>query len=218
MAVITISREFGSGGSRIADAVARGLDYHLIDKKTIGRLLAAYGLVEFDKEYDSEIGFWGAFDSQVKEMVSMLNRVTRALARHGNVVILGRGAFAVLRGYSDVLNVRIQAPLEDRLVRVMAEMEISERSKAEELLREGDRVRSSFVHTMYGLRWDASSAFDLVVDTSKVAPETAASWITEAARKAPAGRKGSRTIDIEADATLDETIASELLCRKTHRQ
>ncbi len=217
MGVITISREFGSGGSRIAAEVARELGYHLIDKKTIGRLLAAYGLIEFDREYDSELGFWASFDSQVKEMVSMLNRVTRALARHGNVVVLGRGAFAVLHGYIDVLNVRIQAPLESRLARVMAEMEIAERAKAEELLREGDRVRSSFVHTMYGMRWDASSAFDLVLDTSKIPAELAASWIAEALRRSKTERKGTRTLDIEADTTLDETIQAELHCLEKHR-
>ena len=51
MSVITISREFGSEGDRIAQKVAQTLDYHFVDQKFIGTILGQYGYVEFDKEY-----------------------------------------------------------------------------------------------------------------------------------------------------------------------
>ena len=54
-----------------------------------------YGLVEFDQEYDRLRGFWDKFNEQKDDrrrlMGNMLNVVIRAVARHGNAVILGRG-------------------------------------------------------------------------------------------------------------------------------
>src|SRR5512135_3353328 len=108
MSVITISREFGSDGSYIAEKVAQALGYHFADKKTLEDVLTQYGFVEFDKEYDAARGLWARFDARTMDMINMLNRVIQAVARHGNVVILGRGSFAVLGGLADVLNVRIQ--------------------------------------------------------------------------------------------------------------
>jgi cytidylate kinase len=219
MAVITISREFGCSGRVVAQRVAEILGYHLVDKKTIGRLLAGYGLIEFDTEYDSSLGIWAAFDSKFKEMVSMLNRVTRAVARHGNAVILGRGSFVVLAGFGDVLNVRIQAPLPVRIERVMEEESLADKEKAEAVVREEDKVRISFVASMYGARWDNCGAFDLVIDTAKISAERAAHWIADAAGNLePDFASGApMTEAIEADPTLDKAVADELECGMAHR-
>ncbi|HTX71687.1 MAG TPA: cytidylate kinase-like family protein [Rectinemataceae bacterium] len=218
MSIITISREFGSGGGKIAEAVAARLGYHLVDKQSLGRILGAYGLVSFSDEYESPLGFWANFDGQIKEMVGMLDRATRAVARHGDAVILGRGSFAILCGFTDVLHVRIKAPFERRVDRVMSENGPMERAVAENTVREGDRVRSSFVQTMYGMRWDLCSVFDLVVDLGKISPESATSFILEAARGLPAsGRPGARCQDITADDTLDQTVAEVLGCAELHR-
>jgi cytidylate kinase len=54
--------------------------------------------------------------------------------------------------------------------------------QAEALITQGDKVRSEFVKTFYGVEWEKSSAFDMVINTSKVAPEKAISWIVEAAK------------------------------------
>ncbi len=79
MAVITISREFGSEGDTIAEKVAQALGYHLVDKAVIGSLLSQYGLVEFEKDYDVLPGFRERFSGQKEQrrdqMVSMLNQI-----------------------------------------------------------------------------------------------------------------------------------------------
>jgi len=217
MAVITISREFGAGGLRIAEESARELGYHLVDKNSMGRLLASYGLIEFSREYDSEFGIWATFDSQLKEMVSMLDRVMRAVARHGNAVILGRGAFAVLGGYENALNVRIKAPFVLRVDRVMAEQGLTQRSRAEAAVREGDKVRGSFVQSFYGVRPDALNAFDLVIDTGKIDGQAVVRWLVQAARALEAGQGGGPVVaDIEADVTLDSAVDALLGCTLKH--
>jgi cytidylate kinase len=218
MSVITISRESGSAGSYIAERVAQTLDYHFVDKKTIEQILIQYGFVEFKKEYDSVPGFWTRFDPQRVEMVKMLDRVIQALARHGNGVILGRGSFAVIGGFADVLNVRIQAPLPVRVKRMMEQQKITEIGQAEAIVKESDAVRAVFIESFYGVRWDAANAFDLVINTGKVPPELAVTWLVETV-KALNQRKGGderTTSAIQVDPILTTVVSTILDCQMTH--
>jgi cytidylate kinase len=212
MPIVTISREFGSAGKAVANQTADLLAYHLVDKAVIGRILAGYGLIDFEKAYESEAGIWSTFDSGLRTIVSMLERIGFAVARHGHSVILGRGSYVVLAGIPGVLNVRIRAPFEWRVERIMAEKNANDRALVEAEVREGDKVRSSFVSSIYGLRWDSMDRFDLVIDTSKVRASMAASWIAQAIRAMPALDPGV-TLDprlASPDPILDEAIAAEL--------
>lgn len=148
----------------------------------------------------------------------MLNQVIKALASHGDVVILGRGSFAVFAGYSDVLNVRVQAPFDVRVGRMMERRDTTDRAQAEAAVRELDKVRAAFVEFSYGTRWDLASAFDVVIDTGKVLPDLGATWLVEAAR-ALKGRKteGQPSASmLEADSTLAKAIADALQCQAVH--
>jgi cytidylate kinase len=212
MAVLTISREVGSRGAYIGQRVADALDYRFVDKESIELVLRDYGLqAHFQELYGSEPGLWTLFDRTRAVTLEMLNDVILALARRDNVVILGRGGYAVLGGFADVLNVRVQAPFAHRLPRAMDEFRIADRSEAEELLRERDRLRNNFVESSYHIRWDDSSAFNLVIDTSKVYPDKAIDWLAEAVEilegQEFAGERTTRSIEV--DSVL-EVAVSEL--------
>jgi len=221
MAVITISREFGSGGDTIAKHVAQNLGYHLVDKEFIGALLSQYGLVEFDREYDHLPGFWEKFNAYKEQrrdqMVKMLNQVIEAVARHGDVVILGRSGFVVLAGYADVLHVRLQAPFPVRVGRVMVQHKFTY-ERAEALVKDRDRVRVTFVEEFYQVPWEAMLAFDLVINTAKVSTTHVTTWITEAvqafAGKAKADQK--LTSLIEVDPVLAGAVSEQLKCKLVH--
>jgi cytidylate kinase len=212
MSVVTISREFGSEGSTIARQVAQKTGYHFVDKNVIGEVLIQYGFVEFKQEYDSVSSFWTGFDSRRAEMVGMLNRVIRALARHNDVVILGRGSFAVLDDFADVLNVRIQAPLSLRIKRVMAHKSIDNVEQAEAWVEENDKVRASFIEWFYGVPWHTASAFDVVLDTSKVSPDLAVGWLVDTVSGMNETKTGGAqtTRMIEVDPILSSVVAEVL--------
>lgn len=180
MAVITISREFGSGGRTIAEQLAHKLGYPLVDKKKMSKVLVQYGFVEFQYEYDSELGFWTRFDERRSEMIGMLNRAIQALAQHGNVVILGRGSYAVLGGFADVLNVRVQAALSARTERVMTRYNLTDIEQARRLVLENDKIRTDFINAYYSVPWDATHAFDMVINTGKIFPDMVVDWLVEA--------------------------------------
>lgn len=221
MSVITISREYGSEGDAIAQNTAKTLGYHFVDKTFIGDILGQYGYVEFDKEYESLPSFWERFDAQRGNqrdaMMKLLNQVIQAVARHGNVVILGRSGFEALGGFDDVLHVRLQAPFAVRVGRVMEYQNITF-DQAETIVRENDKVRQAFVEEFYKVPWGAIHAFDLVINTGKVPPELAVDLIVNTEKTRMANPEmGRSTADIEVDRILADALSDMLGCHKEHR-
>ena len=222
MSVITISREFGSEGDAIARKVAQALDYHFVDQKFIGTILTQYGYVEFDKEFSSLPTFWERFDAQREKqrdvMANMLNQVIQAVAHHGDVVILGRSGFEVLRGFTDVFHVRVQAPFSVRVERVMEQQKIT-LEQAELMVKSKDKVRLAFVEEFYEIPWGSIQAFDLIVNTGKISPDLATSWVIEGVKAFMSGRETDQPAiaSLVVDRILAESVSDELKCKKEHK-
>jgi CMP/dCMP kinase len=222
MAAITVSRDYGSDGDVIAQKVAETLGYHLVDLKFIGNILGQYGYVEFDKEYRNLPTFWERFDAELllhrDTMVNMLNQVIQAVAKHGNVVILGRSGFEVLRGYTGVFHVRVQAPFSVRVGRVMEQQNLTF-EEAEQMVKSKDKVRLAFVEEFYKVPWGSIQAFDLIVNTEKVSPNLATTWVIDGvnAYMAGLGTDQPTTASIELDRILVDSVTEVLQCKKTHR-
>ena len=221
MSVITISREFGSEGDYIAQQIAQILNYHYVDQKIIGTILGQYGFVEFDKEYATLPTFWERFDAQREtqrdEMVKMLNKVIHAIAHHGNVVLLGRSGFEVLSGFADVLHVRLQAPFSVRVGRVITQQKIPI-EQAESLVKNNDKVRVAFVEEFYGVPWNSIHAFDLVINTGKISPDLATSWMVDVVKAPVTGLEIDKptTTSIVVDRILAEAVSDVLKCDQAH--
>jgi cytidylate kinase len=210
MAVLTISRQMGSDGAKIAHETARALGYKLADKELLAHILGEYGLVEFSSEYEGVIGFWDYFDKRMNSLVAVLNKAILAIGAVDDVVIVGRGAFALFRGYEDVVNARLQAPFSVRVKRVAERDGIEDFVKAAELVKRGDKARGSFIEKVYGLGWNEADAFDLVLDTNVIGAETAVSWLAEAvegARKRPKAG-GPRVSDLVVDPVMADAVRS----------
>jgi cytidylate kinase len=222
MAVITISREFGSEDADITKKIADALGYHVADKVVIGRILAQYGLIEFGKEYDTPKKFWDLFGSEKgkrkEDIVRMLNKAILALAHHGNIVIVGRCGFSVLNEYDDVFNIRIQAPFQRRVSNVMKQYSITDKSKAEAMVKEGEVIRTAFIETSYNVRGDLAKSFDLVINAGKVPVNLAIDMIVGSVRELEQAGKGEGklTETIEVDPVLGAAITEEIHCTIKH--
>ena len=222
MSVITVSRDYGSEGDAIAQKAAKTLGYHFVDLKFIGTILGQYGFVEFDKEYKNLPTFWERFDAEREKqrdlMVTMLNQVIQAVAHHGNVVILGRSGFEVLRGFTDVFHVRVQAPFSVRVRRVMERQKITS-EEADLIVKNKDKVRLAFVEEFYKVPWGSIQAFDLIVNTGKISPDLATTWVIEGVKAFRRGRKTEQptTASLVVDRILAESVSDELKCKKGHK-
>jgi len=109
MAIITISRELGSGGGLISQMIVNSLNYRLADKELIGNIMLKYGVLSFDEVYDSVHSVWARLDSNDQQVVKLLNETIRAFAKRDKTLIVGRGGFMVLKDYQNVVNVLLRA-------------------------------------------------------------------------------------------------------------
>lgn len=208
MATITISRLLGSEGAAIAEKVAQNLSYHLVTKQTLEKILEQYGLVHLDNFYRAPPRLWSRLDYDTKQIVSMLNKVMLCIAKRGETVILGRGGYAALQNLAGALHVRVQAPLQVRVRRIVEREGSEDFRLMEKLVKENDKARSMFVNGFYDADFFGADQFHLVLDTSVVPVDKAAEWISAASRKAdsspPAGTYLAK--DIREDPILEETI------------
>ena len=211
MSVITISRQLGSHGGRVARALARKLDWKFADKSTINGVIEQYGLVHLDNIYgDHAPTFWDLYREDSVWTIEWMDKTIGAIAAQGDVVILGRGAFVVLGGYVDALNVLITAPLDIRAHRIALRDGITDEAAVDKINAD-DKTRRRFTKRIYGAGWADEKNFDLVVDTGAVSDEEAIAQMVAAYREHLAkSADGRRVADITVDPVLAESIASVL--------
>lgn len=216
MAVITVSRQLGSHGARIARTVADELGYTLVDKAVINRVIRQYGLTRLDVLYDHKPKIWELFNDNSAQTIRMMNETIAAVAARGNVVILGRGGFKVLQGMTDVLNVFVKASDSVRAKRIGKRDHIAE-GEAGDLIKADDEMRARFVNLFYDAKWADAGEYDVVVDTSDASDEAVKDQIVAAAKALPAPVAGDRTAaSLDVDPVLARTVAQVLARRAKH--
>lgn len=213
MTVITISRELGSEGAAIAAQVASRLEYQFVAKQSLEKVLQQYGLVQLDALYKTSPGIWARLDDANLQLIAMLNKILLGIAHRGDTVILGRGGFAALGGYVDVLHVRIRAPFSLRVKRIQEREQLSDIEVAEKLVAQNDKARHTFIQAFYDVDTELASQFHLVLDTSVVTTAMAVDWITEVAQSMSYSPYTDvlTTEEIEVDVILAEAI-EQVLC------
>ena len=211
MAAITISRQLGSHGARIARGVAKKLGWPLADKATINKVIKQYGLIHLDDLYgDKAPKFWDLFNQDSVWTIEWMNKTILTAAAEGDTVILGRGGFAVLQPYSDVLDVFVKAPDEVRAQRIALRDDTTP-DKAAKKIEADDKARAKFTKLLYSKNWADEANFDLVIDTGEVSDEEAIDQILAAYEVMTANPKeGPRVADIELDPVLADTTKEQL--------
>ncbi len=111
--------------------------------------------------------------------IDLIRTTIRAAYERGNVVILGRGGQAILQDLPGVFHVRIEAPMEARILRMQAEKRMSA-AAAREWAIEQDRLTAEYLSRFFRIRWDDSTLYHLVINTGKLELEIAAQFIASA--------------------------------------
>jgi cytidylate kinase len=213
MSVITISRQLGSEGEEIARQVAASLNYAFVDKQTTDTIFRQYGLTRFDELYNSVPSLLDLLNADNLLLIAMANEIIEAVAQRDNVVILGRAGFAVLAGYTDVLNVRIQAPFSERAQRVMEREGLADVDAAVERVKQDDEVHDKYIQRFYNKQWDDPANFDLVLDTSALSVDEAVQKIVAAAhgpgqKAQPEAAPSTRSLQV--DPVLADAVAKAM--------
>jgi cytidylate kinase len=211
MSVITLSRQFGSGGSEIARRVCELLGYQYLDKLLMSQVAAEAGLsgqelTQYSEEHSKMSTFLsrlfrpgphdfvrvsvrardtsGAETLTVKHLdearsVSLVRQAIIAAYKHGDVVIVGRGGQATLQKMEGVLHVRVEAPIQNRILRVQKREGLTSEEARRQITQE-DEASSQYLKRLFGIRWDDSTLYHLVINTGKWDLETTAQLIANA--------------------------------------
>ncbi len=197
--VLTLAREFGSGGAAIARIVAERLSWRLLDRSLITEIgkkaeIAPEVLQQFDECVDPWLhrlvrsslmhgGFEGASFVRPTELLNAetMARLTHALIREaheiGNCVIVGRGGQCVLQQQPDVFHAFVYAPWSQKVSRIRSRA--PDIADPEELIRATDARRSEYVRVNFQCRWQDPHLYHLLVSSS-LGEQAAASLIVSA--------------------------------------
>ncbi|MFO7576961.1 MAG: cytidylate kinase family protein [Pelovirga sp.] len=181
MAIITISREMGSGGIPIAQQLSEEIGYELIDGDALKEAASAYDLTESALQQADEKppAFVETLDRQIELSVHRIQLFVLERALEGNVIIYGRGGQDLLPDVNSVFRVRVIAPFEDRIER-WAEREWIDPDLARSLVRKSDQQRAGFIKYYFDRDWEDPLQYDLVINTVRIANDTAVKLIKTA--------------------------------------
>ena len=202
MTVVTISRELGSRGTRIAEAVGHELNATCIDKEVLAEMARQAGvevevIVEAEEKLMSRAG---VVSQEMRSLLSAdpsrrnrpMNQETyvdgmknaiRALAERGNVVFIGRGSQLILEDHPSALHVHLFAAPEIRAARIQRRRGMADSGTAERIIGLADEQRRNWYQRFFtSADWKNSRHYNLMLDTGRIPEATAVALIVHAAR------------------------------------
>ena len=183
--IVTLEREFGSGGGGIACELAGHLGWKLWDQQLTCEIAQRAQVTEAavalcDERVDSRLyriakTFWRgsyergiamtaahAFDTD--RMMTMVEEIMHTIAAEGNAVIVGRGAPFFLREREDTFRVFTYAPRDEKIRRVVALGK--SREEAEDLVENVDKERMAYIKHYFNADWPTRSLYHLMINTA----------------------------------------------------
>lgn len=178
VSVITIGRQYGSGGSELGQILADKLGYAFYDKEIIEMTAGTTG---YSSNYVGEhqesltnsliydlVNHMYTFpetESPKDKIFDAQSKVIKEIAEKGHCVIVGRCADQILKDRTDCLNIFLHAPLKNRIKRVMGKKNLTEKDAKNLILKE-ERRRADNYHYYTRQIWGASANYHLSLDTS----------------------------------------------------
>lgn len=194
--IITIGRQFGSGGKSVADALGRKLGIPVYDSELITKAAQDSGFsAELFVERDEKRRFFSLAKiftntySETEDYMSdnglfkMQSDTIRRIAEQGSAIIVGRCSDYILRDLDNVLDVFLTSPVEVRAERVAERLGIS-KEKAEEVIEKKDSGRAEYYNYYTFGNWGYATTYDICLDSSLLGIEGTADFIIDFARKA----------------------------------
>ena len=170
MPVITMTREMGSLGVRVAQQVADRLKLKLIYHELAQQVAEVSGVQtsQVVKYLEGEgAGFFGELFGRSRRLGLGTQQEILELAKQGNVLIRGWGANFALAGVPGVTRVRVCAPMKQRVENMMKRMESLDSAHWLREIEENDKLHRAAIERIYGVENELDAAnYDLVLDTS----------------------------------------------------
>ena len=210
MPIVTISRQYASGGAEIAEAVAARLGATVIDRQFIDEVAQRLGVpgevvLEKDERGESLVTrlarslrlsypdlamppemttalFTDYQDIEDLPYTQVIEQLIRDAARGGNAVIVGRGGSFILKDDPRALHVHTYAALPWR-IETAIRREGLDRATAERRIQETDRERARYIKNLFKAEWETLRHYHLLLDSGRLGIPTCVDLIVEAASR-----------------------------------
>lgn len=176
--LLTMGREYGSGGKAISDLLSKDLNIPVLDKNMISMIAKKHGyseeaLVSSDERianpFFEPYATYGPDTGSVSDRLFILqSEIIKEQANKGSAIFIGRCANEILREYEDVVSVFIYAPKKARIQRIMEAEEIDNPSAAEKIIRRMDKTRRSYYQFYTDKKWGSSEGMDLLINSDSI--------------------------------------------------
>ena len=183
--IVTIEREYGSGGGKIAQLVSNHLGWKLWDQlltEEIARLAECPKAVVQEREERTDPLYYRLFKSFLRgsyegslnayklnlvdseSILKITERVVQRAAKAGNSVIVGRGSQQFLKNRQDTLRVFLYAPREDKVRRLLARGKTDK--EARQLVDTVDQERAAFIQKYFHVEWPDRPIYHSMINTA----------------------------------------------------
>lgn len=204
MALVTISREIGSHGVRIAKAVAAGLGATAVEQQVLVEMARQMGVpVEAVAQAEERLlakpvavsdemrallaGQRSPSTMNEAQFLQQMTVAIKRLAEGDNIVFIGRGTQIVLKDHPTALHVHLYAPAQIRAQRVQQQRSLPNIEAALRLVQQVDEQRKNWYrHFFSGVDWKNARYYHLMIDTARIPAEVATALIIQAAQATPA--------------------------------
>ncbi len=198
MAVITISKEFGTDSEKVAALAAEKLGYEYIGKHLLAEIAKELNISESEAEIFSQTssskilrhidrytcslvqkvvdGEHGCLDDG--NYYKATKKLVEKLFDNDNVIILGWGSQCVLSGRPNTLHVRLRKDEEEKIKRAMDVKNVDDNT-AKKIVKKEEGDLRSYIKQFFQKDWNDAGLYDLVIDMGKVDVEKAAEMICD---------------------------------------
>ena len=189
--IITISREFGAGGSAIGMEVAKRLGYEFYDKAIILRAaqesnMDVESILKWDEKVPINFGFaqslFDFYNKPLNEKLFEVQKETiRKIGEKGNCVIVGRNANTILKEFDHCLHVFVHADPYWRMEHMKEKMPDATEAKISEEIRAIDKARKKYCAFYTNTEFGVADYYDISLNTSSLGIETCVNIICDIA-------------------------------------
>jgi len=180
LGIITISREFGSGGESIARLVSEKTGFLLVNKEMVVQGLSEHGITKPTSRLE-DLDLKSSEDQSGRQYIDAMHEYLYDLAIRRHLVILGRGGLFLFRDYPPALHVRLIAQFTQRVQRVTKLYDLNVET-AVKLVKEQDRNMNRYYRQVFDVNWNNLRLYNLVLNTEDMGLEDAADIIVAAYR------------------------------------